>query len=179
MRSCATRQVDDSASNVLRLAQTAHGVVIGDLVGTARQLEETVGHLAGEETGADGVDGDVAGAQLDGQVAAEVKDGGLAGRIAVGALLAQGADTQAGNTGSDDDARRVLRGSGLLQHRGKETDCVENGLHVKIHDLGKSRVGVGIEGLAPGGAGVGKENVDAVGVLADLSDEVLNTLDVG
>jgi hypothetical protein len=38
---------------------------------------------------------------------------------------------------------------------------------------------VGIEGLAPGGAGIGKENVDAVGVLADLSDKVLNTLDVG
>ncbi|KAI9155232.1 Carnosine N-methyltransferase [Paramyrothecium foliicola] len=177
VRARAAGKVDDGARNVLGLAEAAHGVRLADLVGAARDLEQAVGHLAGEEARADGVDGDVAGAELDGEVAAQVDDGGLAGRVAVGALGAEGADAEAGDAGGDDDARGVLRRGGLLEQGREDADGVEDGLYVEVHDLGKGRVRVRVERLAPRGAGVGEEDVDAVRVLLDLGEEVLDALE--
>lgn len=179
MRTGPAGQIHHRTRNILRHAKSPHGVRAGNLVGAARYLQEPVGHLAREETRADGVYGDAPGTQLDGQVAAEVDDGRLGRRVPIGALLANGANAQAGDAGRDDDAGGVRARSGLVQQRRKDADRVEDGLDIEIHDLGKGLVGVGVKGLAPGGAGVGEENVHAVSVLLDLFEQVRHALHVG
>ncbi|POR35738.1 Uncharacterized protein TPAR_04058, partial [Tolypocladium paradoxum] len=175
-------QVHHGAGNVLRVAQAAHGVGPGHLVGAARHGQQAVGHLAREEARADGVDGDAPRAQLDGQVAAEVDDGRLAGRVAVRALLADGADAQPRDARRDDDPARLAIaavGSRLLQQRRELAHGVEDGLDVEVHDLGEGLVRVPVERLAPGGARVGEENVHPVRVLLHLGEQLQHALLVG
>jgi hypothetical protein len=58
--------------------------------------------------------------------------------------------------------------------------CTEpHALHVQLHDLGEGLGRVLIEALAPGGAGIGEQNIDMVGVLADLGDESLDLTVLG
>lgn len=159
------------------MAEAAEGVAGTELRSAARQLQEAVGHLAGEEARADGVNGHVAGAELDGEVAAEVNDGSLGGRVAVGTVLADGADAETSNAGGDEDARRVSGGGTLLEHRGESLDGVEDGAHVQVHDLGKGVIRVLVKGGAPGRAGVGEQDVDVISVLLDLRQKALDTLE--
>lgn len=174
VRSSATSQVDNRSSNILRLTQATKGVSTGKLVRTSTELDEAVGHLAREETRADGVDGDEARAQFDGEVATQVQDGSLGSRVAIGTLLAERAGSEGRNARGNDDAGRVFLAGALLQHRGEQADSVEDGTDVEVHDLGKGVVRVRVEMLAPGGSRVGQQNVDVVGVLAHLVQKVLN-----
>lgn len=171
-------KVNDSTGDILGLAKALHGVRVCELLSAASLLHETVGHLAREEPRAERVDGDVAGAELEGQVAAEVEDGSLGGRVAVGAVAAQGADAEAGDRGGDDDARGVADGAALLQQGRELADGVEDAADVEVHDLGERLVRVLVKGRAPGGAGVGEEDVDVVGVLAHLGEQVLDAGEV-
>jgi hypothetical protein len=172
-------QVDDGAGEVLGTAQAAHGVALGVLLQTAGEVQQPGTHLGGEPAGADGVDGDVAGAQLEGEVAAQVQDGGLAGAVAKRGLRAQGADAEAGHGAGDDDAAGVLDAGALLQQGCELADRVEDGFHVEVHDLGEGRVRVRVKGLAPRRAGVGEQNVHVVGVRLYLRHQRLDALHGG
>lgn len=174
----ATGEVDNHAGNVFGSPQPLQRVLCAQLLDAARHVEQPVGHLAGEEAGTDAVDGDVARAKLDGEVAAEVQHGGLARRVAVGALEADGADAQTGHGRRDDDAARVLGRGPRLQQRGEDADGVEDGPDVEVHDLGKGRVRVRVEALAPRRARVGHEDVDLVRVLLHLGEQVLHALEL-
>ena len=104
-------------------------------------------------------------------------DGRLGSRVAVSTLLEQGSHPTTGYTGGDEHASRVRLCGVLLEHRGEALDGVEDGLDVEVHDLAERRVGVGIKGLAPGGAGVREEDVDRIGVLGYLGDKVIDAID--
>ena len=59
-------------------------------------------------------------------------------------------------------------GSNSLLRTNKHT------LHIQIHDFLERTLGVLIELLSPGRAGVGEQDVDVVGVLGDFGDEALD-----
>lgn len=168
VRTRAAGQVHDDAGDVLGPAEAARGVSCRVLGEAARHGEQAVGHLGGEEAGADGVDEDVAGAELDGEVAAEVDGGRLAGAVRVRALRAEGADAEPGRRRRDDDARRVVDRGPLLQEGGELLGAEEDGLDVEVHDLLEGGVRVRVEGGAPRRARVREEDVYVGGVLPDL-----------
>lgn len=111
------------------------------------------------------------GPQLDGQVLGEVDRGRFGGRVGVRGVGPEGADADAGHARGDDDATGVLH-AGAGPEEGLELlDGVEDALDVEVHDLLEGGVGVAFEGFAPGGAGVGEEDVDVRGGLGDLAGE--------
>lgn len=176
MRPSPTRQVHHDTSNILRPSQPTHGVRLGNLVRAARQRQQAVCHLAREKARADGVYSDAARAQLERQVTTQVQHSGLAGGVAVRALLAEGADAQARDAGGDEHAAGVVERGVLLQQRGEDADRVEDGFDVEVHDFCKGLIGVRVKGLAPGRAGVGKQDVDVVGVLAHFGEQAVDAV---
>lgn len=112
--------------------------------------------------------------ELQGQVTSEMKDSGLGSGVSIGALLAQCANSKASNTRCDDDARRVLKSCLLLQQGRKQLDGVKDSSDVEVHDLGKGIVRVSIELLAPCSSCIGEQDIDVIGVLADLLKERLD-----
>jgi len=100
-------------------------------------------------------------AELDGQVARQVHDGGLGGAIAVRREgVADAADANARHRPRHHDVARVGGRRARLQQRREALDRVEHGLHVEVHDLGEGGVRMRVERRAPGGAGVGQQDVD-------------------
>ncbi len=179
MRAGPACEIDDRSSDVLWSPQLLERVGLRQLVGASRQLHEPVAHLGREEARADTVDSDMPGAQLDGEVSTQMKHRRLAGAVSVCSLAAHGADSQAGHARRDDDPRRVLDGAPLLQERQELADRVEDSSDVQVHHLGERTVGVGVDILAPGRAGVGQEDVDMVGVLLDIGEQLLHAGQVG
>ena len=55
-------------------------------------------------------------------------------------------------------------------------NSVENALHVQVHHLGEHLLRVGIELLAPGGTGIGEEDIDVVGRLGNLGHQAIQLL---
>lgn len=121
----------------------------------------------------------MARAQLNSQVTTQMQHSSLASRVPVGSLLTQRADPQTRHTRRDEHTTRVRMLSSLLQQGGENPNGVEDGFDVEVHDLGKGLVWVGVETFTPGGARVGEEDVDLVGVLADGGEERVDTLHVG
>ena len=102
-------------------------------------------------------------------------DGGRFGdRVAVCCIGAEGADPDPGDGGRDDDAAGVGDGAAFLEEGREFLDGVEDGFHVQVHHFAEGAVRVGLEGRAPGGAGVGEEDVDVVCVLRDEGGEPLD-----
>lgn len=108
-----------------------------------------------------------------------MQHGGLAGGVAVRALLAEGADAQARDAGGDEHAAGVVERGLLLQQRGEDADRVEDGFDVEVHDFCERLIGVRVKGLAPGRAGVGKQDVDVVGVLAHCGEKAVDAVHGG
>ena len=179
MRARPACEIDDRSSDVLRSPQLLERVGLRQLVGASRQLQQPVAHLGREEARADAVDSDMPGAQLDGEVSTQMQHGRLAGAVSVCPLAAHGSDSQAGHARRDDDPRRVLDGAALLQERQELADSVEDSPDVQVHHLGERTVGVGVDVLAPGRAGVGQQDVDMVGVLLDIGEQLLHAGQVG
>lgn len=179
MRARATRQIHDHARDVLGPTQAPRRVARGVLLEPARHLQQPVGHLGRKEAGADGVDEDVARAQVHREVAAQVDDGGLARAVPERRRLPQGRGAQPRGAGGDDDAARVLEGRALLQQGGKLLDAQEHALDVQVHDLLERGVRVRVEGGAPRRAGVGHQDVHVVCVLRHLGDERLDARERG
>lgn len=175
----ATRKIHHNARDILRHTQSPHRVGLANLLRTARQLQQPVGHLAREEARADGVDGDVSRAQLDSEVATQMDHGRLARRVAIRALLAQRADAQPGDRRRDDDAAGIRERGGLLEQRREEADGVEDGLDVQVHDLSEGGVAVRVESFAPCRARVGEQDIHVVGMLLDFVEQVLHPGFVG
>lgn len=99
--------------------------------------------------------------------------------ITISPLLAQSPNSQPGNGSGDDHPRRIIQRGPLLQQRSKLADEIEHAADVQVHHLGKGTVGVGVELLAPRGAGVGEEDVDMAGLLGHFCDEVLDPFERG
>lgn len=118
-------------------------------------------------------------AEFHGKIATKVDDGSLARGVAVRALLADGANSEAGDGGGDEHAAGVFEGIGLLQERRKEADGVEDGLDVQIHDLCKRRISMGIETLSPRRARIRKQDIYMIRMLLDLLQQALHALFCG
>lgn len=176
---CPGTQIHNHARNVLGPTQPQQRIHSRKLLLPPAQLQQPRAHLGREEARTDTVHGDMPRAQLDGQVAPQVNDAGLAGRVAKGAVLAQAADAEPGDAGGDEHAAGVVEGGARLQQRRKEAHGVEDGLDIQVEDFAKGAVWVGVEGLAPGGAGVGEQDVDVGRVLPHAVDEGLHALDGG
>ncbi len=73
--------------------------------------------LLGKKPGARQLTAMPRGAELDGEVLADGDGGGLAGRVAVGAVVAEGADAEAGDAGGDEHAAGVGQRRARLQQR--------------------------------------------------------------
>lgn len=179
MRPGPTSKIHDDTRDILGPAQPTRRVRLGMLLQPARQLQQPARHLRREEAGADRVHQDVPRAQVDGEVAPEMQYGGLGSRVSERGLAAEGADAEAGGAGRDDDARGVLLRGAPLQERRELLHRHEHGLDVEVHDLGEGRLGMRVEALAPGRAGVGEEDVDVLRVLRHLRHQRLDALDRG
>ncbi|TPX08756.1 uncharacterized protein E0L32_009818 [Thyridium curvatum] len=185
VRARPAAQVHHRAGDVLGPPEPAHRVPPPQLLGPAPDLQQAVGHLAREEARRDAVDADAPGPELERQVAAQVQRGRLARAVPVRAVAAERADAEPGHARRDDDPRRVRQpllpaapgGDGLFQQRREEPHRVEHGAHVEVEHLGDGGVRVRVELLAPRGARVGEQDVDAVRVRRHLVDEALHALD--
>lgn len=117
--------------------------------------------------------------ELDGQVFGQVDDGGFGGGVGERGVGAEGSDSDAGDGGGYDHARRVLQRGAGFEEGFEFLDGVEDALDVQVHDFGEGGVGVGFESLAPGGAGVGEEDVDVWGCFGDFGGEAADFADFG
>lgn len=99
--------------------------------------------------------------------------------LAIRALLAERAHAQARDTRRDEHAARVVQRGVLLQQRREDAHRVEDAADVEVHDLGKGLVRVRVKRLAPGGARVGEEDVDAVRVLAHRGQQRVDAVHGG
>ena len=119
------RQINHRPRNILRLPQPhirVHGRH-GLLPPTGPNKPRS--HLRREEPGRDTVDEDMPWAQLDSEVAGKVDHGGFGRGVAVGAVVAEGADAQAGDGGGDDHTGGVVDGGALLEKRRESGGGVE------------------------------------------------------
>lgn len=82
MRTGSGSEINNHASEIVRPAESTHGIGLRNLIRTPGQLEETVGHLGREETRANTVYCDVSWTELDGEIPAKVNHGGFAGTVA-------------------------------------------------------------------------------------------------
>ena len=140
----------------------------------ALQLHQSARHLARIEARRDRIAHDPPRTQLHGQVIAQMYGRRFGGRVAVRGVLAEVSDTDPRDGGRDDDAGGVGDGAAFREQRREFLDRVEDGFYVQVHDLAKGGVRVGFEGRTPGGAGVGEEDVDVVGVFRDEGGESLD-----
>lgn len=179
MRARSTSQVHHDTRDILGPSEPLHRVRRGDALLATAHIQQPVAHLGREEPGADAIDGNMPRAQLHRQVSSQMNNRRLGRTVPIRPLLTNGPNAQPGHRRSDDHPARLLERSPLLQEGRKLADGVEHAPHVQVHDLGEGRVRVLVEGGAPGGARVGEQDVDVVGVLADFGHEVLHAGDGG
>lgn len=58
-------------------------------------------------------------------------------------------------------------------------DSIENTFHIQVHDLGEHLLRVGIEFLAPGRTGIGKEDIHMISRLAHFGDQSVQLVHTG
>lgn len=184
-RPCAPAQEQAGTGGVARRPDPAQGVRLGQRAPGA--VQHRLHHLAREGPARERVDGDAPRAQGHGHGSCQVVQARL-GR-AVGVVLERG-HAQRVDAAYVDDAGRgpvlVLGlapgggggcsrgGGGLLEEGGEELGQGEDALEVEGQELGPGVVRVRVEGLAPGGARVVDQDVEALGLAArELAGEVL------
>ena len=121
-------------------------------------------HVRSERAGRDAAHHDVVLRQAQRHAAGQVDQAGLARGVGVGL---QRVDRDAVDRGDVDHLGGALARSGLqvfVQSLGEE----ERRLHVQVHHLVPAALGEGLEGLAPGGAGVVHQDVQGGFAACDL-----------
>jgi hypothetical protein len=179
MRRRPPRHENHQSRDILGVANPPIRRLLGQHLGPALQLHQPARHLARVEPRRDGIAQDVPGPELDGQVLGEVDRRGFGGRVGVRRVGPEGADPDPGHRRGDDDARGVLDRRAGGEEGFELLDGVEDGFDVQVHDFLEGRVRMGFESLAPGGAGVGEEDVDVRGRLCDLGGQPRDLGDLG
>lgn len=131
--------------------------------------EEASGHFTWEEAGSNSVDGDVFRAKLDGKVFGKLVNASLGGVVGISAGDKAG---ETGDRAGDDDTGGVFRKASLVEKIEEELDGIKDTADVQVEDFLKGVVRELFNGLGPGGAGVGNDNVDFGGEAVLLVDGV-------